>query len=96
MIEALRGERVVAVSAGGSHSLVLMEAGAVLSFGCGGHGRLGHGDYNQQLSPKVIEALGGARVVAVSAGYIHSLALTEVGTVLSFGCGGSEMTSGAL
>jgi alpha-tubulin suppressor-like RCC1 family protein len=87
LIEALRGERVAAVSAGGWHSLVLTEAGAVLSFGWGGDGRLGHGDDEHQLTPKVIEALRGERVVAVSAGNRHSLVLTETGTVHSFGQG---------
>jgi alpha-tubulin suppressor-like RCC1 family protein len=85
LLEALRGERVAAVAAGGCHSLVLTEAGAVLSFGCGGDGRLGHGDHETQLTPKVVEALRCERVTAVSAGLHHSLVLTETGTeVLSF------------
>jgi alpha-tubulin suppressor-like RCC1 family protein len=86
-IEALRGERVVAVGAGKDHSLVLTEAGAVLSFGDGRHGRLGHSDDESQRTPKVIEALRGERVVAVAAGGLHSLVLTEAGAVLSFGGG---------
>jgi alpha-tubulin suppressor-like RCC1 family protein len=85
VIEALRGERVVAVAAGQGHGLVLTKAGAVLSFGFGGHGRLGHGDLFLQRTPKVIEALHGERVVAASAGYCHSLVLTEGGAILSFG-----------
>ena len=74
-------------SAGGAHSLVLTEAGAVLSFGHGVDGCLGHGDDEDQRTPKVIEALRGERVVAVSAGNVHSLVLTEAGAVLSFGHG---------
>ena len=66
VIEALRGEKVVAVSAGRQHSLVLTEAGAVLSFGFGDAGRLGNGDEEDQRTPKVIEALRGERVVAVT------------------------------
>jgi hypothetical protein len=83
---------VVAVSAGEYHSLVLTEAGAVLSFGGGGQGagnsRLGHGDGEEQHTPtKAIEALSGEHVVAVAAGRLHSLVLTEAGAVLSFGFG---------
>jgi alpha-tubulin suppressor-like RCC1 family protein len=68
VIEALRGEKVVAVSAGENHSLVLTEAGAVLSFGLGDDGCLGHGDEEHQRTPKVIEALRSERVVAVAGG----------------------------
>ena len=62
----------------------------MLSFGAGYNGRLGHGDmdYQQPHTPKVIEALCGESVVAVTAGWAHSLVLTEAGTVLSFGYGG--------
>ena len=88
VIEALRGERVVAVSAGGDHSLVLTEVGTVFSFGSGAHGRLGHGNTHHQRTPTVIEALRGERVVAASAGSDHCLVVTEAGAALSFGHGG--------
>ena len=87
VIEALRGERVVAVSADTAHSLVLTEAGAVLSFGVGAAGRLGHGDTFSEMQPTVIDALRGVRVVALSAGATHSLVLSEAGAVFSFGNG---------
>ena len=41
VIEALRGVRVVAIAAGGTHSMVLTDEGEVLSFGKGEHGKLG-------------------------------------------------------
>ena len=63
VIEALRGERVVAVSAGPYHSLVLTEASELLSFGDGDDRRLGGAE--EQHTPKFIEALGGERVVSV-------------------------------
>ena len=66
--EALARQRVVAVSAGFAHSLAFTADGALLSWGDGGHGRLGHGDDQAQWQPKKIEALAGQRVVAVSAG----------------------------
>ena len=88
VIEALRGVRVVAMAAGGGHSLVLTDEGGVLSFGAGVSGQLGHGDDAHQYEPKVIEALRGVRVVAMAAGGRHSLVLTDGGTVLSFGGGG--------
>ena len=87
-VEALADQRVVAVSAGESHSLAITDGGSVWSWGLGGRGRLGHGDEQHQLLPKKIEAFAGQRVVAVSAGAGHSLALTADGAVWSWGYGG--------
>ena len=51
------GQRVVAVSAGTYHSLALTADGAVLTWGKGEHGCLGHGeDLSNQLLPKKVEA----------------------------------------
>ena len=86
-IEALAGRRVVAVSAGGQHSIAITADGAVWSCGCGSSGRLGHGDTQEQLLPKKIEDLAGQRVVAVSAGGFHSIAVTAHGAVWSWGGG---------
>eukprot|EP00947_MAST-08B_sp_MAST-8B-sp1_P004750 g4750.t1 len=87
LIEALSSVRVCAVSAGEYHSLVLAEDGKVYSCGDGEFGRLGHGNTQSQLVPKIIEALSGVRVCAVSAGTWHSLFLTEDGTLYSCGRG---------
>ena len=86
-IEAFAGRRVVAVSAGLEHSLALTADGEVWSWGRGFSGRLGHGDQQNQWQPKKVEALAGQSVIAVSAGYFHSLALTADGAVWSWGYG---------
>jgi len=87
-VEALAGKRVLAVAAGWSHSLAITADGAVWSWGAGGNGRLGHGDQQEQLLPKKVEALAGQRVVAVAAGWSHSLAITADGALWSWGFGG--------
>jgi len=87
-VEAMAGRRVVAVSAGAYHNLALTADGAVWSWGQGAFGQLGHGDQHDQLLPKKIEAFAGQRVVAVSAGAYHSLALTANGAVFTWGDGG--------
>ena len=86
-IEALAGQRVLAVSAGNDHSLALTADGALWSWGGGAFGQLGHGDQQNQLLPKKVEALAGLRVLAVSVGGYHSLALTANGAVWSWGGG---------
>ena len=83
----LGAERAVSVSAGDAHSLALTADGNVWSWGRGGWGQLGHADGQSQLLPKKIEALAGQRVIAVSAGRAHSLALTAGGAVWSWGDG---------
>ena len=56
-IEALVGQRVVAVSAGAYHSLAISADGAFLTWGQGEDGCLGHGeDLSDQLLPKKVEA----------------------------------------
>ena len=52
-------------------------------------GQLGHGDRQQQLLPKKVETLEGRRVVAVSAGSDHSIALTADGATFAWGKGES-------
>jgi alpha-tubulin suppressor-like RCC1 family protein len=82
------GLRAVQVSAGGYHSLVVAEDGALLSWGRGKGGRLGHGRrITDVASPLRVEGLwrAGERVVQASAGGDHSVVLTEGGRVLSFG-----------
>ena len=63
----LGGERAVSVSARGYQSFALASSGALWSCGVGAYGRLGHGDQQNQVLAKQIEAFAGQRVVAVSA-----------------------------
>ena len=49
--------------------------------------RLGHGDEERQLLPKLIAALQGKRIVQVAAGAWYSLVLQEGGEPYSFGWG---------
>jgi len=87
-IEKLRGERVTAIAAGTDHSLVLTEAGAVLSFGAGDNGQLGHevpeemrgeGRSPQftpdETLPREINALRGVPIKEIAAGDGISLAV---------------------
>ena len=50
----------MAIAAGVFHSMVLTKEGAVLSFGDGFNGRLGHGDKVNQHVPKLITGMLGS------------------------------------
>ncbi len=56
------------------HSLVLTEDGNIWSFGCGEHGRLGHGDTAEFRTPKSIESLNNLEIhiVHIACGAYHS------------------------
>lgn len=91
------GIRIVQVSAGGglvrvAHSLLLTSTGRVLSFGTAQYGALGHGfDAGKQLSdclrPRYIDALKDTKCICVSAGELHSGAVTIDGDVYTWGEG---------
>lgn len=91
------GIRVVQLSAGGglarvAHSLLLTSSGRVMSFGTGQYGSLGHGfspgkQLPDVLRPRYVEALNGIRCVCVSAGELHSAAVTADGDVYTWGDG---------
>lgn len=54
LITALSGLEVVAIACGGAHSACLTARGRVYTWGKGRYGRLGHGDSEDQLLPKLV------------------------------------------
>ncbi len=77
--------KAVSVSAGGYHSLALDSNGKVYAWGGDSWGELGDGGSGYQKSPVKIKLDAGVKVVAVSAGYTHSLALDSSGRVYAWG-----------
>ncbi|XP_043204412.1 E3 ubiquitin-protein ligase HERC2-like [Amphibalanus amphitrite] len=88
-VMALRSRRVRDISAGSSHSAAITSCGHLYTWGLGEYGRLGHGDGQTHLTPKLVEALVGHRVVQVACGSrdAQTLALTDKGLVFSWGDG---------
>ncbi|KAF7239571.1 RCC1 domain-containing protein 1 [Varanus komodoensis] len=62
---------------GHEHAVLRSAAGTVFSWGGGRHGQLGHGELESGPEPRLVEALHGILVVAVSAGGWHSTAVSE-------------------
>ena len=88
LVEGLMaGKKVVAVAAGTVHTVVCTDAGEVFTCGDGEDGALGHGNRENKLSFCRVEALVGRKIVAVAAGFIHTVVCTDVGEVLTFGGG---------
>jgi alpha-tubulin suppressor-like RCC1 family protein len=85
IVEGFGGVRVRRVCAEMSAAFAIGEAGELFSWGRSGFGRLGHGDGQDQPSPKRVEALRGVQVSSVAVGVWHVLALAEDGLVYAYG-----------
>ena len=79
------GVRVRSASAGMSHILLVTEDGALYSFGENKYGQLGHGGSVDRRTPTLVRALDRIRIASAAAGARHSLALTDGGSVLTWG-----------
>ena len=54
LIEALDGLTVIEIATGSSHSAAIVCEGDLYTWGLGEYGRLGHGDTETQLKPKMV------------------------------------------
>ena len=84
----LSGQTVVAVAAGFNHSLALCADGTVVAWGMNSAGQLGNGSNTSSNVPVAVTKTGALlnkTVVAIAAGYNHSLARCADGTVVTWG-----------
>ncbi|XP_059113876.1 E3 ISG15--protein ligase Herc6-like [Peromyscus eremicus] len=85
-IQALDSLHVDLVSCGKEHSMAICHKGRVFAWGAGSEGQLGIGEFKKiNLTPMKIKALAGIKIIQVSCGHYHSLALSEDGQVFSWG-----------
>ena len=85
---ALSGKTVVAIAAGFNHSLALCSDGTVAAWGFNSAGQLGNATTTSSNVPVAVTASGALlnkTVVAVAAGYNHSLARCADGSVVTWG-----------
>ena len=88
LVDGLAGKKAKEVSCGGSHTIVRTENGRLYSFGSGADGQLGHCNFDDKLTPTLIEApFEGKFVVQVTCGLKHSMALTSEGRLYTWGKG---------
>ncbi|BGP21475.1 regulatorof chromosome condensation family protein [Rhodotorula toruloides] len=93
-------EKVVQVCAGTNHSLLLTESGRVFAVGTGEKGVLGNGKTGEHITgsrvlfivqsePLLVEgAIKGKKVVQITSGQQHNVALDDEGYAYSWGFGG--------
>jgi alpha-tubulin suppressor-like RCC1 family protein len=87
---------IVAVAAGGQHSLALRRDGAVFAWGSNWNGQLGNGkskDGTHSAVPRPVAGIDGkgslTNVAAIAAGALHSVAVTRDGRVVAWGYNGT-------
>jgi alpha-tubulin suppressor-like RCC1 family protein len=81
----LNNEFVVDISCGCFHSLVLTNCGEVYAWGSNYWGQIGNGCNDDQLIPIKVKGFNNEKVIMISCGGGHSMALTECGHVYSWG-----------
>ena len=75
---------VITISAGGSHTCVLTINDGVKCWGANGYGQLGDETHTTHNTPSSVVGLG-SDVIAISAGFMHTCALTGMGGVQCWG-----------
>ncbi|XP_061333094.1 LOW QUALITY PROTEIN: probable E3 ubiquitin-protein ligase HERC4 [Pezoporus flaviventris] len=91
-VRALEHWKAIFISCGADHTAALSKEGLVCTFGAGGAGQLGHNSTRNELTPRVVAELWGARVSQVACGREHTLVyVPSLDKVYSFGSGEGQL-----
>jgi hypothetical protein len=83
--EYLSDKQIIEICCGFGHSLALTNSGEVYAWGLNEYGQVGNKSYSNQLIPQKVNGFNDEKVVMISCGSHHSMALTESGHVFSWG-----------
>lgn len=83
----LGGKQVTAITGGGSFSLARTSDGLLYSWGANADGQLGTGDNTPSNVPVGVKIGPTTRIASMDAGSFHSVVVTTLGEVLTFGLG---------
>merc|ERR550534_1430788 len=87
LVEGLDAHVIADVACGSHHTLVKNEWGEIFAWGSNSKGQLGFDTQGQIVPiPKMIKTLATKHVIQIACGQNHSLALTNVGELYSWGC----------
>eukprot|EP01125_Pyxidicula_operculata_P008154 TRINITY_DN275_c0_g1_i10.p1 TRINITY_DN275_c0_g1~~TRINITY_DN275_c0_g1_i10.p1 ORF type:complete len:731 (+),score=199.22 TRINITY_DN275_c0_g1_i10:36-2228(+) len=87
LVEGLSHEKIVHIAAGYAFSVAVAESGRVYAWGFNDKRQLGLGFRYNQERPHLVKALKDVKIVKVSCGQQHTLALADDGKVYSWGLG---------
>ncbi|KAK2656331.1 hypothetical protein Ddye_009383 [Dipteronia dyeriana] len=86
-LEALHGSFISQISGGWRHTMALTSDGKLYGWGWNKFGQVGVGDNIDQCSPAQVKFPNDQKVVQISCGWRHTLAVTERQNVFSWGRG---------
>ncbi|XP_047338143.1 ultraviolet-B receptor UVR8-like [Impatiens glandulifera] len=86
-LEALQGHFISAISGGWRHTMALTSDGELYGWGWNKFGQVGVGDNDDHCSPVQVKFPQEQKVVQISCGWRHTLAVTERNNVFSWGRG---------
>lgn len=85
-IHSLEAQTIINVSCGSNHSVAICNEGNLFTWGEGSQGQLGSGQLPQQSPiPRKIAGLSDIRIIQISCGHFHTVALSEDSNVFSWG-----------
>eukprot|EP00752_Nemacystus_decipiens_P017544 g15723.t1 len=87
VVEALEGHRIVQATCGSYHTAAVTDKGELYTWGGGMYGKLGHGNESGHPKPCLVKHLRdeGARVTQIACGSRHTVVLTDLGKVYTWG-----------
>ncbi|XP_075716835.1 putative E3 ubiquitin-protein ligase HERC6 isoform X2 [Rhinoderma darwinii] len=86
VIYSLEAQTIVDVSCGSNHSVAICNEGNIFTWGEGSQGQLGSGQFPKQSPiPRKITGLSSVRIIQISCGHFHTVALSEDSNVFSWG-----------
>ncbi|CAK7354710.1 unnamed protein product [Dovyalis caffra] len=84
-VSVVNGEKMLMVACGWRHTISVSSSGALYTYGWSKYGQLGHGDFEDHLTPHKLEALRDSFISQVSGGWRHSMAMTSDGKLYGWG-----------
>ncbi|KAL3531784.1 hypothetical protein ACH5RR_005305 [Cinchona calisaya] len=84
-VQKVIGNYIKGIACGGRHSVVITDAGVLLTFGWGLYGQCGQGNMNDVLRPTAVASLLDTKIEVVAAGLWHTVCISTDGRVHAFG-----------
>lgn len=77
MLRTLSHKTVVNCSASEMHSACCTDEGELWTWGTSDFGKLGHGELNDETTPRMVTAMDGKKVIQVACGFSHTVCLVD-------------------
>ncbi|RVX21428.1 Ultraviolet-B receptor UVR8 [Vitis vinifera] len=84
-VSTVEGVKMVKVACGWRHTISVSSSGGLYTYGWSKYGQLGHGDFEDHLTPHKLEALQENLISEISGGWRHTMALTSDGKLYGWG-----------